>query len=141
MHSDCFVPGRAVAFVFVCLLTILALGCGGEEGGSSPAVTAQQDTAGQIPMATSRSQTVPSMPGSEAGSGELSWTTPSGWQSVPPANAMRKAQYTVPAAGGDMETSECVVFYFGPGQGGPPGPTPSGGPPSSGPNQAGLPSR
>jgi hypothetical protein len=33
---------------------------------------------------------------------------------------MRKAQYVVPATGGDTETSECVVFYFGPGQGGAP---------------------
>jgi hypothetical protein len=30
---------------------------------------------------------------------------------------MRRAQYRVPGAGGD---AECVVFYFGPGQGGDP---------------------
>ena len=31
---------------------------------------------------------------------------------------MRIAQYKVPATEGDSEAGECVVFYFGPGQGG-----------------------
>jgi hypothetical protein len=35
----------------------------------------------------------------------------------PPANPMRRAQYRVPGLRGD---AECVVFYFGPGQGGDP---------------------
>lgn len=54
------------------------------------------------------------------GEGELAWNVPEGWTSVPPANSMRKAQYVVPAAEGDGQDGECVVFYFGPGQGGPP---------------------
>jgi len=33
---------------------------------------------------------------------------------------MRWAQYALPAAGGDTDEGECVVFYFGPGQGGDP---------------------
>lgn len=56
---------------------------------------------------------------SEMGTGEkgLAWDAPSGWRSVPPANSMRKAQYQVPGPDGD---GECIVFYFGPGQGGDP---------------------
>jgi hypothetical protein len=45
----------------------------------------------------------------------LGWTAPSHWIEEPPDNAMRVAQYRVPGDGGD---GECVVFYFGPGQGG-----------------------
>jgi hypothetical protein len=31
---------------------------------------------------------------------------------------MRAATYVIPAASGDSEDGECVVYYFGPGQGG-----------------------
>jgi hypothetical protein len=56
-------------------------------------------------------------PASGAGTGAtaLAWSEPAGWISEPPSSAMRKAQYRVPGPGGD---GECVVFYFGPGQGG-----------------------
>jgi len=49
------------------------------------------------------------------GADQLSWETPTGWIEEPPANAMRQAQYLVPGEGGD---GQCVVFYFGAGQGG-----------------------
>jgi hypothetical protein len=52
-----------------------------------------------------------------AADGEVAWKAPAGWVSEPPANAMRRAQYRIPGEGGD---AECVVFYFGPGQGGDP---------------------
>jgi hypothetical protein len=48
---------------------------------------------------------------------EIGWTVPAGWVEVPPANPMRRAQYRVPGPAGD---GECVVFYFGTGQGGDP---------------------
>ncbi len=53
----------------------------------------------------------------DAGSGatSLRWDVPRGWTAQKPSSAMRKAQYAVPGPGGD---AECVVFYFGPGQGG-----------------------
>jgi hypothetical protein len=51
------------------------------------------------------------------GSAALAWNAPKGWRAEPPANEMRRAQYRVPGAGGE---GECVVFYFGPGQGGDP---------------------
>jgi hypothetical protein len=54
-------------------------------------------------------------PGSGTGATGLTWQIPDGWIEEQPRSGMRKAQYKVPGAGGD---AECVVFYFGPGQGG-----------------------
>jgi hypothetical protein len=51
-------------------------------------------------------------PGSGAGTAGLTWTAPAGWVEETPANPMRKAQYRV----GD--DGMCVVYYFGPGEGG-----------------------
>ncbi len=45
----------------------------------------------------------------------LTWKAPGGWTSEPPSSSMRRAQYRVSGPGGD---AECVIFYFGPGQGG-----------------------
>ena len=50
--------------------------------------------------------------------GGLQWVVPKGWQETPPTSAMRRAQYRLPAAPGDPDEGECVVFYFGAGQGG-----------------------
>jgi hypothetical protein len=47
----------------------------------------------------------------------LTWTPPGNWVAEPPSSSMRRAQYRVSGPGGD---AECVVFYFGPGQGGDP---------------------
>jgi hypothetical protein len=57
----------------------------------------------------------PPPPGSGTGSAAITWTAPEGWIAETPSSAMRKAQYRVPGEAGD---AECVVFYFGPGQGG-----------------------
>jgi hypothetical protein len=46
----------------------------------------------------------------------LTWTPPSSWK-VDAPRPMRAASYSIPAAG-DAEGGECVVYYFGPGQGG-----------------------
>jgi hypothetical protein len=45
----------------------------------------------------------------------LTWKTPAGWTEETPSSGMRRAQYRIPGAAG---AGECVVFYFGPGQGG-----------------------
>jgi hypothetical protein len=50
--------------------------------------------------------------------GAPQWVVPKGWQETAPSSAMRRAQYRLPAAAGDPEEGECVVFYFGAGQGG-----------------------
>jgi hypothetical protein len=54
-------------------------------------------------------------PSAEPASAGLAWTPPPGWRAEKPSSAMRRAQYRVPGPGGE---AECVVFYFGPGQGG-----------------------
>ena len=68
--------------------------------------------------ATPQTGGLPPVPeGAGTGEAALAWTSPSGWISEKPASAMRRAQYKVPGKAGD---GECVVFYFGPGQGGDP---------------------
>jgi len=48
----------------------------------------------------------------------LKWTAPVGWKNLG-SQIMRAATYNVPAAPGDRENAECVVYFFGKGQGGP----------------------
>ena len=48
----------------------------------------------------------------------LKWTAPAGWKNLG-AQIMRAAVYNVSAAPGDKESAECVVYFFGQGQGGP----------------------
>jgi hypothetical protein len=57
----------------------------------------------------------PPPPGSGSGAASLVWTDPKGWVREAPSSSMRRAQYRIPGSAGD---GECVVFYFGPGQGG-----------------------
>ncbi len=47
----------------------------------------------------------------------LQWKAPAGWSSKGEA-PMRAATYPVAAAAGDKEGGECVVYFFGQGQGG-----------------------
>jgi hypothetical protein len=47
----------------------------------------------------------------------LKWTAPKDWKSEA-AKPMRAATYAVPPATGDTAGAECVVYFFGPGQGG-----------------------
>lgn len=62
------------------------------------------------------SLSIPKPPGgSEIADQELVWTMPRGWTQEVPSSPVRRAQYRIPGPGGP---GECVVFYFGPGQGG-----------------------
>ena len=47
----------------------------------------------------------------------LRWTAPAGWKAEA-ARPMRAATYSITPAAGDQGIAECVVNYFGPGQGG-----------------------
>jgi hypothetical protein len=47
----------------------------------------------------------------------LKWTAPAGWKTEA-ARPMRAATYTVPPTTGDTPGAECVVYFFGSGQGG-----------------------
>jgi hypothetical protein len=49
--------------------------------------------------------------------GGLRWTPPAGWKSEETA-PMRAAKYKTPPASSDHEGAECVVYFFGAGQGG-----------------------
>jgi hypothetical protein len=53
-----------------------------------------------------------------AAASSVKFTAPPEWKPQTPSGAMRKAQYALPAAEGDTEDAELVVFYFGPGEGG-----------------------
>ena len=53
--------------------------------------------------------------GAESAAG-IRWTAPAGWKAEA-ARPMRAATYTIPVTGG-AGLAECVVNYFGPGQGG-----------------------
>ncbi len=53
--------------------------------------------------------------GSGTGSESITWLAPSSWTKETPSSQMRRAQYKIAGPGGP---AECVVFYFGPGQGG-----------------------
>lgn len=53
--------------------------------------------------------------GTTMGHGPLTWDVPDSWVVEQPSNSMRFAQYRVEGRDG---AAECVVFYFGTGQGG-----------------------
>jgi hypothetical protein len=50
----------------------------------------------------------------------LQWTAPPGWKNEGTA-PMRAATYRIPPTPGDKDPAECVVYFFGQGQGGPVG--------------------
>jgi len=47
----------------------------------------------------------------------IRWTAPAAWKAEAP-RPMRAATYSIPTAPGDQGVAECVVNFFGPGQGG-----------------------
>ena len=47
----------------------------------------------------------------------IRWTAPAGWKSEAP-RPMRAATYSIVPVAGDRGIAECIVNYFGPGQGG-----------------------
>jgi len=110
--------------VTICLSVLAALvGLGGcSDGGSVPAEPAAppaQSTNGSRGARTLEipgSQGAPPQ-GSDAAGYELSWTVPASWTVETPSSSMRWAQYRVDGSAG---SGSCVVFYFGPGQGGDP---------------------
>ncbi|HEV8703258.1 MAG TPA: hypothetical protein VGV60_18455 [Candidatus Polarisedimenticolia bacterium] len=122
--------GRAIRTVLPGGVLLLAsLACGGAPDGTGSAATAQAPQRVADPSApeagpADRLSPLPTHdsvlagPPGAAASGELAWTVPKEWIEEPPKSGMRKAQYRLPAASGDREDGECVVYYFGAGQGG-----------------------
>jgi hypothetical protein len=73
-------------------------------GGAAPAAAeAGQAAANAAPAAT----------GAAPASGELAWTAPPTWQSVPTSSPMRKATFKIPKASGDPEDAETSVTQVG----------------------------
>jgi hypothetical protein len=114
----------------LCTLLILTLttACGGQQQTAEQAPTppessgAGQSAGGELPAGHPPvAETPPGMtiapvpPGAGSGGTALTWTAPESWTAETPTSGMRRAQYRVPGGGGD---AECVVFYFGPGEGG-----------------------
>jgi len=104
---------KLIRYVVPTVVCLGIIGCGEETSPQIPAETS--DT----PSEQARTLPVPTV-GAEpttTGQGPLRWDISSAWVEVAPSSTMRLAQYRVPGSGGD---GECVVFYFGPGQGGDP---------------------
>lgn len=100
---------------------IIALGVGLAVAGSLVGFSAEwgRGQTGPLPPGHPPTGGRPSIPappdGSGTGSQGLTWTSPPGWTKETPSSSMRRAQYRI---GGPSGSAECVVFYFGPGQGG-----------------------
>ena len=48
----------------------------------------------------------------------LKWTAPTGWKAEEGTRPMRAATYSIAPTAGDTANAECVVYFFGNGQGG-----------------------
>ncbi len=108
--------GYAVGLLIV-LLVVACAGDAASDSAAAPQVTPGQELpAGHPAISPDSSSVVPAPPpNSGRGSQGMSWTQPAQWLAETPSSSMRRAQYRVPGASGD---AQCVVFYFGPGQGG-----------------------
>jgi hypothetical protein len=109
---------RKSAVIHIVLVAGLFLACGGtpeNEAEPSPAKEQSAKMPSDHPP-TGQGAAVPSLlGGSGTVSTSLAWDTPEAWIEETPSSGMRRAQYRVTGEAGD---GECVVFYFGPGQGG-----------------------
>ncbi len=126
------------AFVVVAVAAGVAVGCSDQGAVKSDAPRPAPSKAEPPPLVSSRANAAPALPpghpavdgsdsaasglpsvpeGAGVGDDALVWTVPAGWIVEKPASPMRRAQYRVQGTAGD---GECVVFYFGPGQGGDP---------------------
>ena len=107
MRSHC-----TAMFAVLLAVMVVLLGGSGTAGGQTRPLPP-----GHPPTGASGAQ--PAIPGPPPGSGAdreaLSWKLPAGWTEEAPSSSMRRAQYRIPGSAG---AAECVVFYFGPGQGG-----------------------
>jgi len=95
---------------------------GGCRGSRAPAAEAHPASAPPADMAGSLppghppiDQAAPAGHGVPGGVGGMTWTKPAAWEAEKPSSGMRQAQYRASGAGGD---AECVVYYFGAGEGG-----------------------
>jgi hypothetical protein len=104
---------RSIAILLALPLALVA--CAGQE----PPEPVEPSAERSLPPARTLPLPVPDGdPGPPSGERKfLAWDMPAGWQALEPSSSMRLAQYRASGPEGD---GECVVFYFGPGQGGDP---------------------
>ena len=92
-----------------------------DSAGSAQAPAADPQGGGAAPGAAEppNLQTPTEAPAGTGGSegAAFTWTAPASWEQQSPSSPMRRAQFRVPGKGAHQD-AECVVFYFGPGQGG-----------------------
>lgn len=113
---------RNCAGSILLLMTMVALltGCSGgsddARGTVAPAPTPSdtERSGNTLPIPGQAGQVPPGHPPTGR-SGEVVWSVPVGWTEQPPSSNMRIAQYVMDGPGGP---GECVVYYFGPNQGG-----------------------
>lgn len=74
-----------------------------------------QLAASMLPPGHPPTGTAAALAAAAQGPAGMTCTVPKGWEVQTPSSTMRRAQYRVPGTAGP---GECVVFYFGPGQGG-----------------------
>ena len=101
--------------LFLLGATILgAPGCSGDGAPPDAAMPTREpeSRAKTLPIPGAGDATARAAPADPA---RLTWSVPAGWVEEAPASSMRLAQYRVSGSGGD---ASCLVFYFGPGQGG-----------------------
>jgi hypothetical protein len=108
---------RSLYVTTLAFCVLLASACQAEQNtGAGGAPPPPAPPSAERPAPPSAQPTIaPPPPGAGTGATGLTWTVPAGWASEVPSTSMRKAQYRVPGSAGD---AECIVFYFGPGQGG-----------------------
>ncbi len=117
---------RLLLLVVLALLPLAA--CGQKSAPpSSPASPPPSGGAPQLPEGhppipsqggpPAMGEVVPPGPGAGVGQKALVWDAPANWVVETPTSRLRRAQYKAPGPGGD---GECVVYYFGPGEGGDP---------------------
>ena len=98
---------------FVPIVAALVLGCGGPDAPPPAPVRPAQTLPipGEAPAELPAGH--PPLEGAPAPG--MTWEVPPAWVEVEPASSMRVAQYRIDGPAGP---AECVVFYFGPNQGG-----------------------
>jgi hypothetical protein len=107
--------------LFMTMVTLLAGCSGGSDDAAAnaaptPALSDSGRPADTLPIPGQAGGMPPGHPPT-GGAGGLVWSIPQGWTEEPPSSNMRITQYIVDGPGGP---GECVVYYFGPNQGGDP---------------------
>ena len=112
-------PAASSLLLALVLALVAACGCGSPESASPEGGNAPAEDPSSRPAATldipGGQDALPGGHPSLGASASLVWDVPAGWVEETPRQSMRHAQYRVDGPGGP---GECVVFYFGPNQGG-----------------------